>query len=75
MINMSKFLKDKATSSFFSFLIGFGVVVLLFHKPYNYKQQLSIPVSKIEGRQVRQEGKCYTYQAEDTLCPLTNKHG
>jgi len=75
MIDMSKFLKDPATSGFFSFLIGFGVVVLLFHKPFSYEQSLSVPLSKIEGKPVRQQGKCYTYRAEDTLCPHTNKHG
>lgn len=75
MIDMSKFLKDPATSGFFSFLIGFGVVVLLFHKPFAYQQYLSMSLSEIEGKQVRQQGKCYTYRAEDTLCPLTNKHG
>ncbi len=75
MIDMSKFLKDPATMGFFSFLIGFGIVVLAFHKPFNYQQSLSLPLSKIEGKQVRQGGKCYTYRAEDTLCPLTNKHG
>jgi hypothetical protein len=74
MIDMTKFLKDSSTTGFFSFLIGFGVVVLLFHKPFSYHQSLSLPISKIEGKPVRQQGKCYTYRAEDTLCPLINKH-
>lgn len=75
MIDMGNFLKDPATSGFFSFLIGFGLMVLLFHRPFSYQQSLSMPLSKLEGKQFRQEGKCYTYRAEDTLCPLSNKHG
>lgn len=75
MIDMSKFLNDPSSKGFFSFLIGFGISVLLFHRPFSYQQSLSVPLSKLEGKQVRQEGKCYTYHAEDTLCPHTNKHG
>ncbi len=75
MRSMSSFLNDPGSVSFLSFIIGLGFSILAFHKPFSYQQYLAMPVSKIEGKQVRHGGKCYTYRAEDTLYPLTNKHG
>ncbi len=50
-----------------------GVVVLLFHKPYISGQYLNIPVSEVENKIVKHGNKCYTYMAEDCLCPSVNK--
>jgi hypothetical protein len=73
MVEVSKLLHNEKSAAFLSFLVGMGVVVLLFHKPYSSYQFLSIPVSNIEGRIVRHGQKCYTYVAEDCLCPHVNK--
>lgn len=73
MIDFAKLLHDKKAAALLSFLIGMGVVVLLFHKPYTSGQFLSIPVSEVEGKVVRHGEKCYTYMAEDCLCPHVNK--
>jgi len=73
MIEFSKLLHDKKATAFLSFLIGLGVVVLFFHKPYTSGQFLSIPVSAVEGKVVKHGDKCYTYVAEDCLCPSVNK--
>ena len=73
MIEFSKLLHDKKATAFLSFLIGLGIAVLFFHKPYTSGQYLSMPVSAVEGKIVKHGEKCYTYMAEDCLCPSVNK--
>ena len=68
MIDIAKILKDTKSLAFFSFIIGLGVSVLLFHKPFGYKQFLSLPVSDIESKTVRVDDKCYSYTSEDAEC-------
>jgi hypothetical protein len=68
MIDVSKILKDRKSLAFFSFIIGLGVSILLFHKPFGYKNFLSVPVSDIEGKPVRVNDKCYSYVSEDVPC-------
>jgi hypothetical protein len=74
-MQLAKIVHDRQTSAFLSFLIGLGVAVLMFHKPFQYKQRLSLPVHQIEGKHIRHGDKCYSYHTEDTLCPLVNKNG
>jgi hypothetical protein len=69
MIDVSKILHDKKAAAFFSFIIGLGVAVLLFHKPFGSQQSLSIPVADIEGKTVKVNEKCYSYTSEDVKCP------
>ena len=71
-MGMSKIIHDKRAMIFFSFIIGLGVSVLLFHKPFGYKKYLSLPVSEIEGKTVKVDGKCYSYKSEDSKCASTN---
>lgn len=73
MIDFQKLLHDKKGAALLSFLIGLGIVVLFFHKPYTSGQFLEMPVSEIESKVVRHGEKCYTYTAEDCLCPQVNK--
>lgn len=68
MIDIAKILRDKKSIAFFSFIIGMGLMVLLFHKPFGYKQFLSLPVSEVEGKVVKVDGKCYSYKSEDVKC-------
>ncbi len=68
MIDFAKVLHDKKASSFLSFLIGLGVTVLFFHKPFVSKKFLSLPVSRIEGKVVKHGDKCYIYKSEDVKC-------
>ena len=75
MIQITKLIKNERSVPIFSFLIGMGIIVLLFHKPYANYQSLTIPVSKIEGKTVKVGEKCYSYTAKDSLCPLVNKDG
>jgi hypothetical protein len=73
MIDISKILRDKKSIGFFSFIIGLGLMVLLFHKPFGFKQYLSVPVADIEGKVVKVDGKCYSYTSEDAPCLKDNK--
>jgi len=74
-MRIEKILQTKESAAFLSFLIGLGVAILFFHKPFQYKQRLSLPVHRIEGKHIRHGDKCYSYHTEDTLCPLVNKNG
>lgn len=68
MIEFSKLLHDKKSVSFLSFLIGMGLVVLFFHKPYVSKKFLSLPVSEVERKIIKHGDKCYIYISEDVKC-------
>ena len=68
MIEFSKLLHDEKAVAFLSFLIGMGVVVLFFHKPYSSKKYLSLPISEIERKVVKHGDKCYLYTSEDVKC-------
>jgi hypothetical protein len=68
MIQISKLLNNPQSSKVLSFLIGMGVVVLLFHKPLSFEKTLALSVEEIEGRVVPNGGKCYSYLAEDCPC-------
>jgi hypothetical protein len=69
MIDIAKIVHDKKAAAFFSFIIGLGIAVLLFHKPFGHQQALSMPVADIEGKPVKVGGKCYSYTSEDVKCP------
>jgi hypothetical protein len=53
-----------------SFIIGFGMSIMLFHKPFQFRKVLSMPVADIHGKNVKVDGKCYKYIAEDTQCEI-----
>jgi hypothetical protein len=61
---------SKETLPLLSFIVGLGVAVLLFHKPFQTKATLSIPVHEIEGKVVEINKKCYQYHAEDAHCEI-----
>ena len=61
---------SKETLPLLSFIVGLGVAILLFHKPFQSKAALSLPVHEIEGKVVKIDGKCFEYHAEDTQCEI-----
>jgi hypothetical protein len=63
------FRNEKAVP-FLSFLIGLGVIIMLFHRPIPVRSTLSVPPGEIEGRVVRHGDKCIKYVAEDAECEL-----
>ena len=62
--------KTEKNIPFFSFLIGMGLAVMLFHKPIHTKPTLALPVDQVEKQTVKYDGKCYKYVAEDTQCEI-----
>jgi hypothetical protein len=61
---------SKETLPLLSFIVGLGVAILLFHKPFQSRATLSLPVHEIEGKTVRIGTKCYQYHAEDAQCEI-----
>jgi hypothetical protein len=55
---------------FFSFIIGLGIAALLFHRNYAVLKTLALPLSEIENRVVKVNGKCYRYRVEDSNCEI-----
>ena len=60
-----KALHSPRSSGFFSFLIGFGLMILMFHRPFSTQKTLSMPVDEVESKVVQPGNKCYRYRAED----------
>jgi len=67
---IDKILKKPETQGFFSFLIGLGVVVMLFHRPVFSRRMLALDPSQFENREIKADGKCYNYRVEDASCKL-----
>ena len=61
---------SKETLPLLSFIVGLGVAILLFHKPFQSKATLSLPVHEVEGKVVEIGNKCFQYHAEDARCEI-----
>jgi len=57
-------------SPFFSFVIGLGISVLLFHRNYESQRVLGIPLDDVSTKTVKVDGKCYKYRVEDATCEI-----
>jgi hypothetical protein len=57
-------------SPFFSFVIGLGISVLLFHRNYESQRVLGIPLDDVNTKTVKVDGKCYKYRVEDATCEI-----
>jgi len=53
---------------FFSFIIGLGIAVVLFHRQYSTVRTLGVPLKDTLDKIVRSDGKCYRYRVEDANC-------
>jgi hypothetical protein len=69
---LDKILKRKETMPFFAFIIGFGIVVMLFRRPIDSQKVLAISPGEFEGKEVKADGKCYKYRVEDASCQITS---
>lgn len=65
---ITKILNNPKSEFFFSFLIGVGLMVMLFHRPVQTQRSLAIAPDVIEQHTVKADGKCYKYRVEDTTC-------
>jgi hypothetical protein len=61
---------SKETLPLLSFIVGLGVSILLFHKPFQSKAVLALPVHEVEGKDIKINNKCYQYHAEDAQCEI-----
>lgn len=59
-------------SRFFSFVIGLGISVLLFHRNYATIRTLAMPLTDITEKTVKVDGKCYKYRVEDASCETSS---
>jgi hypothetical protein len=57
-------------SPFFSFVIGLGISVLLFHRNYDTRRVLGVPLEDVNTKTVKVDGKCYKYRVEDATCEI-----
>lgn len=60
-------------SPFFSFVIGLGIAVVLFHRNYSVVRTLGIPLKDATDKVVKVDGKCYRYRVEDATCENVSK--
>lgn len=68
MIELTAALKRAAP--FFSFIIGLGISVLIFHRNYGTFKALALPVHEVVEKTVKVDGKCYKYRVEDSNCEI-----
>lgn len=62
----------RRASPFFSFVIGLGISVLLFHRNFMTIRTLALPVNNITEKTVKVDGKCYKYRVEDASCETSS---
>jgi hypothetical protein len=55
-------------SAFFSFIIGLGIAVVLFHRNYSTVRTLGVSLKDATEKVVKVDGKCYRYRVEDATC-------
>jgi hypothetical protein len=67
---IAQIFRNEKSKWFFSFIIGLGASILLFHKPFVTKPTLPISVEEVEKEVVKVDGRCYKYVAEDTQCEI-----
>jgi len=72
-LQITKVLNNPASACFFSFLIGFGIMILMFHRPTFSQKTLSLPLDKVESQVIAHGNKCYKYRAEDSKCENADK--
>jgi len=59
-------------ASFFSFIIGLGIAALLFHRNYETKTQLAMPLEDATTKVSQFDGKCYRFRVEDASCEFAS---
>lgn len=62
----------RRASPFFSFVIGLGISVLLFHRNFSTIRTLALPLTDITEKTVKVDGKCYKYRVEDSSCETSS---
>jgi len=68
-MEISKVLKKPEANYLFSFVIGLGIAVLMFHRPQTEIDVCAVPLEDLKKMVTRVDGKCYRYRVEDASCP------
>lgn len=63
----------KRAAPFFSFIIGFGLSVLIFHRDFITIRTTAMPLEEATDRIVKMDGKCYRFRVEDASCENASK--
>lgn len=66
MINLLESIKR--ASPFFSFIVGLGISVLIFHRNFANIRTLAVPLREATDKVVKSDGKCWRYRVEDASC-------
>ncbi len=59
-------------SPFFSFIIGLGISVLLFHRNFVTMKTPALPLKEMAEKIIKADGKCYRYRVEDATCETSS---
>ena len=68
-MNVTAVLKKPEANFFFSFVVGLGLAVLMFHRQQSEIDVSAIPPGKIREMVTRVDGKCYRFRVDDASCP------
>jgi len=68
MIQVADVLRNPDSKYFFSFIIGLGVAILLFHSLQTIWNVPAVPLQEMTERVTRMDGKCYRFKIEDASC-------
>lgn len=66
---IAELLQRRESKLFLSFIVGFGLSVLMFHR-----QRIEMYVSALKPSEIREtvfhiDGKCYKFKLQDASCP------
>jgi hypothetical protein len=64
-------LQKPSTNAMFSFVIGLGVAVLLFHRVRKEYIVSALDLDTIESSITKIDGKCYRFRVTDASAPRT----
>lgn len=69
---ITKLLHNPDSIKVLSFIVGFGLAILIFHKPFETELALGVTVKDVEEHTIKSDGKCYKYRAEDAECEVSD---
>jgi len=66
---ISEILRKPEANMFFSFVIGVGIAILMFHRPQTEISESAHAAEDLRTMVTRIDGKCFRYRIEDASCP------
>jgi hypothetical protein len=71
-MSLEKIIRRPETIGIFSFIIGFGLMVIIFRRPIPWQRILALNPAAFEGKEIKADGRCYKYRVEDAACEITS---